>query len=600
VPAAVRVHVSYWDPIDCMSLTLNTNVPALTAQRNLARSGMELSRSMQRLSSGLRVNSARDDAAGLAIGNRMESQIRGTSQAIRNANDGISLLQTAEGVLGTITGNIQRVRELAVQAANGSYGDGDRRAIAEEVQQRLAEIDRMGKTAMFNGQRIFAEGGSSIGGSSAQRAVADGLRMGWLANSEKMIQQYYGIQGDGADLQIDITADSDGASGYAAFVASNTGGANGRGTNLRLSVDMANFTPPNLPDGGTQPFYNDRIIAHEMVHAVMARSTNWTSLVSTSQWFIEGSAEFIHGADERVAADVAAAAGGSQDAKIDAVVDEVASWQLTSADYSAGYIATRYLHDKLKAAGNTGGIRDFMVYLNSGGAPTMDQALTHFFGGGYDQAAFLAEIQADSGNGLSNGVMFVKNRMNLANADTGAVGGLDADGGAVKTAQSVVDDVGGQYGDNVLAGFKENWERVSPGVTATRTATLQIGADVGQTLDVQLGAMSVEALGLSEVDVASTNYSAMRAIIHLDDALAYVNRQRATLGAQTARLDSAIEVGRTATEAGSAARSRIMDADYAAETAALTRASILREAGVAIAAQANTLPRSVLALLRAA
>ena len=582
-----------------MSLTLNTNVSALTAQRNLARSSDELSRSLQRLSSGLRVNSARDDAAGLAISTRMDTQIRGMSQAIRNANDGISVLQTAEGVMASITDNIQRIRELAVQAANGSNGAAEREAIAQEVRQRLAEIDRVGKSASFNGQKIFAEGGASIGGPAAQRAVADGLRMGWLANSEKMIAQYYGIQGDGADMQIDITADTDGAGGYAAFVASNTGGPNGRGTNLRLSVDMANFTPPNLPNGGTQPFYNDRIIAHEMVHAVMARATNWSSLVSTSQWFVEGAAEFIHGADERVSADIAAAAGGSQDAKIDAVVDEIASWQTTSADYSAGYIGTRYLHEKLKSAGYAGGIRDFMVYLNSASAPTMDQAMAHFFGGGYSQASFLSEIQADSGNGLSNGVMFVKNRMNLANADTGAVGGLDADGGVVKTAQSVVEDVGGQYGDNVLVGFNESWEKVSPGTTTTRSATLQVGAEVGQTMDVQLGAMNLGALGISDVDVASDGFSASLAIIHLDDALNYVNKQRATLGAQMARIESSISATQAGVEASSAARSRVIDADYAAETANLTRATILHQAGIAIAAQANSMPSRVLSLLGA-
>ena len=580
-----------------MSLSINSNVSSLNVQRNLSRSGTDLSRSLQRLSSGLRINSAADDAAGMAISTRMTSQIRGMSQAIRNANDGISLLQTAEGVMNELTQNIQRIRELAVQAANGSNGAAERQAISQEVKQRLAEIDRAASSAMFNGQKIFAEGGASIGGTDAQRAVSDGLRMGWLANSEQMIKQYYGIEGDGADMQIDITQDTDGAGGYAAFVASNTGGPNGRGTNLRLSVDMANFTPPNLPNGGTAPFYNDRVIAHEMVHAVMARSTNWTSLTSTSSWFVEGAAEFIHGADDRVAIDIANAAGGSQDAKIDAVVDDIASWAGTSADYSAGYIATRYLHDKLKTAGFSGGMKDFMQYLNSSGAPTMDQALVHFFGGGYNQAAFLAEIQADSGNGLSNGVMFVKNKMNLANSDTGAIGGLDADAGAVKTAQSVVADVGGLYGDDVLQGFHESWEQVAPGTTNTRTASLQVGAQVGETVDVKLGAMNLGALGLNDVDVASDAYSASRSIIHLDQALEYVNKQRATLGAQMSRIEGSVSSLQASVEAASQARSRVQDADYAEETATLTRASILQRAGTAILAQANATPSRVLSLL---
>jgi len=319
--------------------------------------------------------------------------------------------------------------------------------------------------------------------------------------------------------------------------------------------------------------------------------------VSTSQWFVEGAAEFIHGADERVSGDIAAAAGGSQDAKIDAVVDEIAGWSNTSVDYSAGYIATRYLHDKLKTAGFTGGIRDFMQYLNSNSAPTMDQALVHFFGSGYDQSAFLAEIQADSGNGNSNGVEFVKNKMNLSNADTGAVGGLDADSGPVKTALNVVEDVGGQYGDNVLVGFKETWEKVAPGVSSTRSATMQIGAQVGETMDVKLGAMNLGALGLDEVDVASDGYSASRSIIHLDQALDYVNKQRADLGAQLSRMESSISSLQANVDATSEARSRIVDTDYASETVALTRAQILRQAGIAILAQANATPNSVLSLL---
>lgn len=578
-----------------MALSINTNVASLTVQRNLTRSGDDLSRTVQRLSSGLRINSARDDAAGLGISTRMTSQINGLSQAIRNSNDGISLLQTAEQVLASLTENIQRIRVLAVQAANESNGAAERESIAVEVRQRLEEIDRIGRQSSFNGQKIFAQNGTSIGGDETLRAVDDGLRMGWLASAERMVFQRYGIKADGAEMKIDITADSDGSGGTAAFVESSSGGANGRGTNLRMSVDMADFSPPNLPDGGSAPFHNDRIIAHEMAHAVMARATNWASLTSTSMWFVEGAAEFIHGADERVAIDIANAGGG--DAGIDTVVDDVAAWSQTSRDYSAGYIATRYLHEKLKDEGFSGGIKEFMQFLNGSGAPTMNEAMEHFFGSGYNQASFLAEIQADSGNGLSNGVMFVKERMNLTNTDTGAIGGKDSDGGAVMTARSVVVDIGGQYGDDVLDGFKETWEKVEKGTTASRTASLQIGGNVGQTTTLELGAVSVEALGLSEVDIAASSFSASRAIVHLDEALEYVSKQRAELGAQLARVESSVSALQTAVEGTTAARSRVMDADYASEMATQVRSRILREAGVAVATQANSDPRRVLTLL---
>lgn len=581
-----------------MALSINTNLYSLTAQRNLTSSTQDLGRSLQRLSSGLRINSAADDAAGLAISDRMTTQIRGMSQALRNVNDGVSMLQTADGALSTVTESLQRIRELAVQSANATNSAADRAALMQEVRQRLDEIDRIGKTAAFNGQKLFATGGGSIGGDENQRAVADGLRMAWLENAENMIRDYYGIQGDGAALQIDITQDSDGGSGYAAFVASQVGGPNGRGTNLRLSLDMANFTPANLPNGGAAPFYNDRIIAHEMVHAVMARATNWASLTSTSQWFVEGAAEFIHGADERLAIDIANAAGADLNARIATVVNEVASWQQTSADYSAGYVATRYLHDRLQAAGFSGGIRDFMTYLNGAGAPTMDQAMTNFFGSGYTQASFLAEIQADSGNGLSNGVMFVLNRMNLTNTDTGAIGGFDADGGAVKTADSVVAATGSRYGDDVLSGFAETWEVLETGTPATRNASLQVGGNVGETIEVRVGAMSTAAMGLGDVDIAAGQFSAQRALLHIDQAIEYVAGQRAVLGAQLSRMDTTIASLQVSVENTSASNSLILDADYALETASLVRAQILQQAGTAIVAQANSIPQNILSLLR--
>ena len=579
-----------------MALSINTNVSSLTAQRNLASTSQDVGRALQRLSSGLRINSAKDDAAGLAISTRMTTQIRGMSQAMRNVNDGVSMLQTADATLSTITKGLQRVRDLAVQAANGTNSQSDRAALMLEAQAQLDEVERVSKTASFNGQPLFAQGGGSIGGDPDQRAVGDGLRLGWLENAEKMINQYYGIKGDGAALQIDITHFTDGGSGVAAFVSSTLGGANGRGSNLTMGVDMANFTPPNLPNGGSAPMYNDRIIAHEMVHAVMARSTNWTSLVSTSQWFVEGAAEFIHGADERASFDIAVAAG-SGDAKIAAVVSEIASWQQQSADYSAGYIGTRYLHDKLKTAGFDGGLKDFMQYLSGPGAPTMDQAMTHFFGAGYTQSSFLTEIQADSGNGLSNGVMFVKTKMNLSNADTGAIGGLDADGASIKTAESVVADAGTRFGDDVLEGFKETWEVLPDGKPATRTASLQVGAEVGQTINVEIGAMSLHALGLEGLDI-STELGSQLALAHLDTAIEYVSSQRAVIGGQLSRMDSAIASMQSAVENISASNSRILDTDYATETTMLVRSQILQQAGTAIVAQANSIPQNVLALLR--
>src|SRR6478672_7445769 len=143
-----------------MPQTINTNLQSLNAQRNLTTSQASLATSVQRLSSGLRVNSAKDDAAGLAIADRMNAQIRGTTVAIRNANDGISLAQTAEGALATMTDALQRMRELAVQSLNGSNGAGDRANLDTEYQQLSQEITRIAQQTKFNGIAIIGTAGA--------------------------------------------------------------------------------------------------------------------------------------------------------------------------------------------------------------------------------------------------------------------------------------------------------------------------------------------------------------------------------------------------------------------------------------------------------
>jgi len=138
-----------------MALTINTNVASLNAQRNLGKSQTDLAKSMQRLSSGLRINSAKDDAAGLAISDRMTSQIRGINQAVRNANDGISFSQTAEGALQEVTNILQRMRELAIQSLNDTNSTNDRSSLNEEVSSLKSEIDRIANTTTFNGKKLL-------------------------------------------------------------------------------------------------------------------------------------------------------------------------------------------------------------------------------------------------------------------------------------------------------------------------------------------------------------------------------------------------------------------------------------------------------------
>lgn len=565
-----------------MGMGINTGILSLTAQRNLSANQSAFAVSIQRLSSGLRVNSARDDAAGLAISERFTSQIRGQNQAIRNANDGISLLQTADGATSTVADKLQRIRELAVQSANASNSASDRQALQQEVNQLASEIDRISATTEFNGQQVFDQTRNKKTGYAdvTKDAVMEGLQGGWLENAEEMIRKYYGIQGAGNAISIELSTFTDGAGNTAARVVSSTTGT-GPGFNIKLQVDLADFATPNLPNGGTAPFYSDRIIAHEMVHAVMATGASWGEVATdaTAKWFTEGTAEFIHGAEERVQADTVAST----------LADDITAWGGASVDYSAAYVAVRYLHSKIKAAGGKG-VQDMLQYLQNNAGKTLDDAFASASHGVYaNKAAFVADFNA-------NKAAFV-GTFNFGNTDTGAIGGLDVDGGDIRTATSIVNDFGNRSGTDVLSGFNETWEAVSTAGGSANLKSFQVGANANQTIDTNIGSMNLGSLGLSTVDVTSVD-NANLAMRHIDKALDYVNGTRAKLGAQMSRFETTVKNLQVSSENISASRSRVLDADYAQETAALSRAQILQQAGTAMVAQANQMPRMVLDLLR--
>ena len=179
-----------------MGMSINTNVVSINAQRNLGLSGNSLATSMQRLSSGLRVNSAKDDAAGLAIAERMNTQVKGLAVASRNANDGISLAQTAEGALGKVGDMLQRMRELAVQSGNATNSKTDREALQAELKQLRDEVDRVAKTTSFNGAKLldgsFTGAVFQVGANSG-----DNITVGALANTkvDKLGKSMYGTTG---------------------------------------------------------------------------------------------------------------------------------------------------------------------------------------------------------------------------------------------------------------------------------------------------------------------------------------------------------------------------------------------------------------------
>lgn len=572
---------------------ITTNVVSLNTQRQLSQTSNGLAQVLSRLSSGLRINTAKDDAAGLAISSRMDATIRGDRQAIRNMNDGVSLMQVAEGAMSNAADVVQRIRELGVQAANGSLSGSDRQALQAEANQLLQGLSTQAQNAEFNGQKIFAQSESSLGGDPARRAIIDGLKMGWLEESEKRISDLFGIRGDGAEIKIVFEPPAgsglSNVAGGAAAAVGGTAGAGGKTDNMFLWIDPEDFKPPNLPDGGGLPegnsiIYSDSIIAHEMVHAVMGRSMNFAGLPS---WFKEGMAEFIRGADGRVWADTAG--GTSATAALAAFnADDVSG----SAGYTGGYLATRYMHQKIKEAGGTG-IKDIATYLSQNAGATLAGALTNASSGAFaDLTDFNTKFNANAAAYLAT--------LNLTNEDTGAIGGFDADGKQVYTATSVFIDQGTQFDDQVLSGFKQVWQPGTVGINSTggtglKEVAFQVGNGAGQKINVQFGGMSAKNLGLDDIDLVRLP---TLAIAHADEALDYINSERAKAGSVMSRLDSAIKNVSNMVENTSAAKSRIMDADYAQETAALTRQQILQQAGSAMLAQANAMPQLALSLLR--
>ena len=553
-------------------LTVNTNVSASFARRQLEVNDRALNTSLQRLSTGQRINSAKDDAAGLQISNRLTSQIRGLNVAVRNANDGISLLQVAEGALQSMTTSLQRVRDLGLQAMNGSNSIQERAALDQEAQQLLQEVDRINETTSFAGRQVFAQTESSLLGNIDRRAVLNGLKGYWLNEAEARVLEFYGIKGDGAGLEINLDF-SDGAGGVLASV-SGTGGAFGRVDDQVLNIDLADFLPPNLPNGGTPPFYNDRIIAHEMVHAIMGRAMSFTPLPS---WFKEGAAEFIHGADERLSGDTA---GGTNVAGILAAfnADNVSA----SAGYSGGYAALKYMHQRIGGDG----VKGLMQYLGNNGA-TLDQALANASNGAF---AGLADFQTQFNDDAAT---FVAG-LDLDNADVGAIGGEDSDGGLTLSAADVLPNQGA--GSSILRAFSEDLPSLynALGTGGNNRIKLQIGAEANETMEIGISAFSVGAMALNNLDLTK---NAGIAVLDIDDALTYIDTQRAYLGATQNRLEYSIENLMNVAENSAASRSRILDTDYAAETANLVSRQIIQQAAQSILVQANQRPQAILALL---
>jgi flagellin len=536
---------------------INTNMSALTSWRAFDAVNRQLERSIERLSTGSRINRAADDVAGLAISERMRSQISGMRQTMANVQDEINLMQTAEASLGEISAMLLRGRELAVQAANGTLTADDRSDLNDEMQSLLTEVDRLTVSTEFNSMQL-------LGGPNKDVAdMVESLRRSWLTNAESLVATQYGLSADDVSLKI-VAETGPGGNNHMAWI-SGQAGAGGKLTNLELHVNLNLMKNLTLPDGGSPPLYADRVIAHEMTHAVMARTMNFAAL---PQWFQEGAAEFIAGADERLSADLAAAGGVAN------LVSEIDTWDDRSSDYSAAYAVVKYLDSKAVAAGHT--TKELMGRLAAG--DTLDQAISFVTGGAYGTAAaFVADFKAAGG-----GQAFI-GTLNLADSDVGAIGG--------GTAATVVPDSNTDTWDPLLH-FAEAW----PDPGNKHQPDLFVGETVAREAMPVL-ATGVYSLGLGPLDLVK---DAAGAIDLVDHATKAVTAMRAGLGAIQNRLEHTYNASAIQAENLTAAESRIRDLDMAQEMAELARSQIQVQASTAMMAQANSMRRGAIQRLLSA
>jgi len=612
-----------------MAQVINSNIPSLTAQRNLNGSQSSLQVSMQRLSSGLRINSAKDDAAGLAISDRMTSQIRGLNQAIRNANDGISLSQTAEGALGESSNSLQRIRELAIQSANSTNSASDRAALNAEVNQLLAEIQRVGQTTQFNGQNLL-DGSFS----NAQFQVG--------ANANQTIS--FGIDGATTNLlgayQSEGTAVTANAFDGAGFIV------NGVEVGVSVSTSAAGFDADSAAAKSVaiNSKTNETGVTATATNSVVGSAPAAGLGISTGALSINGISIGAIASDGN-----AVTQGRSAASAINSVTAQTGVSAI--ADASTGALTLTASDGRnialTSSAGTAQGATDIQnatgLDVSAGDNATGHNISTFQIGGAFDLSAPAAgslteadtvtidnvtyEFTTDatvSGTNVAVLVADANTADQVAAALSGAIT-LQNAAGATTFASSVTTDtvtVTNNLFGNEATQYSEAGVVGGGGATAivqtldgttgtdavdgngvTTRGTLTLSSADSFTLagdDLAFGGLANSSPALSQLDAVdiSTIEGANAAISVLDGALSQVSSMRADLGAVQNRFESTISNLATTSENLSAARSRILDADFAAETAELTRAQILQQAGIAMVSQANALPQSVLSLLQ--
>ena len=496
-----------------MPQVINTNMASLSAQRALNTSQSGVQTALERLSSGLRINGAKDDAAGLAISERFTSQIRGLNQAARNANDASSLAKTAEGAMAEVTNNLQRIRELAVQSANGSNSATDRTALQSEVTQLVAEIDRVANQTNFNGIKLL-DGSYSAQSFQVGANAGETIAIGSIASVKSTdVGQYSGV-----------TLSNQALTGTA------TGSA-GSGSDT-LATQQVTLT---YSDASTEVLALGSVAedAKAIANAFNALNRGFTATADANS----------------VAGTTSAATASGNTTTLTLTLNDVA----------------------FTVAGTTNLVSNRTNLVSAVNATTGSHGVT----------------ATDDGT-----------KVNFAAADgrnikISAAFALGA--GTVMAAKDYGLAADGTYGSTYDVAYR------APGVDSFgKTVSSFIGSGTGTSTDAtRISSQTVAQVGaaLSGVDITTAS-GATTALNTLDAALSSVNTSRASLGAFQSRFDSVYANLQVASENASAARSRIVDADFATETAALTRGQILQQAGIAVLAQANAAPQNVLSLLQ--
>lgn len=597
-----------------MALVINTNVASLNSQRQLMSSGNALDRATERLSSGNRINSAKDDAAGLAIANRMTSQVRGLDQAIRNANDGVSLIQTAEGALQESTNILQRMRELSVQSANGIYGDSDRKTLQAEVKQLQSELTRISETTTFNGQNLLD---GSMGtkqlqvGSQQNQTIAVSIGS-FSANA---------LGGATGDLATSNTTVAEIKAATAATVALEV--------NDKVLTDISADASVTTVDKLLEKLNADlKTVGVEATTVAEQTAKNNGSGVLTGTAKVTfaitdgaGNTQSIDIANtnnmKEVVEKINSMAGGvvqasiNESGKLTLTAQGAAAITTTGSTAAAalalGFDAASTNSDGFslvlnKLPGNSSGIKIESIDDATANAAMAAAGLNAHQADGSIRGATVASQALNKGDLVINGVAI--------DAVAAGVAGASVTGSTVQyeQAKNVIDAINAKSAETGVVAYADSSD-IAGATTAVKLKSLD-GSEVSVKYGEDSTAANVlSATGLLErnategagsvasIDI-STEAGAQKAIGIIDKALEQVNATRADLGAANNRLDFTVSNLSNISEKTSASRSRIMDADFASETASLSRSQVLQQAASAMLAQSNARPQQVLSLLR--